>query len=122
MKSAAWARIFWGAALCVSCGLAPIYLTGCDEPKATCADDQCRGTDDKCYGPCVTGAYCTLSPSGNCSTPVAGVYCCAGSGGGGGGGSCTPTGCAAETPWLCGAHCYADPSQAGANHNCIKCP
>ncbi len=58
------------------------------EPS-TCGPGQCRGNDNRCYGPCSQG-NCTTSPSGNCSAPNAGVYCCAGGSSGGGSCHCNP--------------------------------
>jgi hypothetical protein len=105
-----------------------ILCFGCVKEKWTC-DDLIDN------GGCQSGAYCTDTPSGNCSTGVTlpetsehlsnTIYCCFGGstgGGSSGGGGCTPTGCPIDMPWLCGAHCYADPDQAGVNHNCIACP
>lgn len=69
---------------------APSALVGCFNTEK-CKSGQCEGNDGKCYG-CSAGDQCTTNPSGNCSAPVAGVYCCAGTSGGGGGGTayCTP--------------------------------
>lgn len=98
-------------------GLFSTTLVGCDD-LIDCASGQCKGEDGHCYS-CDAGAYCTSYPVGNCSTPVSGIYCCAGSGGGGGGG-CTPTGCPYYAPWKCGGYCYETPPSG--NHACIKCP
>jgi len=80
------------------------------------------GTDGRCWT-CVSAGYAVTNPinNGSCSSSApAGVYCCTGSSGGGS--SCNPTGCPSNAPWLCGGKCYANPDDAGLNHNCRKCP
>jgi hypothetical protein len=80
------------------------------------------GTDGRCWT-CVSAGYAVSNPinNGSCSSSApAGVYCCTGSSGGGS--SCNPTGCPSSAPWLCGGKCYANPEDAGYNHNCRKCP
>lgn len=97
-------------------GVVSTTLVSCEK---TCSSGQCEGTNGHCFS-CSAGSYCTTSPSGNCSNPNNGVYCCTGSGGGGGGGGCTPTGCSSSSPWLCGGLCYA--TVPSGNHSCRKCP
>ena len=103
---------------------ATLLLTGCptldDEPSCT-GGPSCIGSNGDCM---LCQSPDTCNSGTNCSSMVNGVVCCTSGGvsGGGGGGGCTPTGCPTNAPWLCGAHCYADPSQAGVNHNCIACP
>jgi hypothetical protein len=94
-------------------GLLTTSLWSCAK-ESVCVTGQCMGADGDCYS-CAAGSYCTLTPSGNCSSGVNGVYCCTG-----GGGGCTPTGCPSSSPWLCGGLCYASPPSG--NHSCIKCP
>jgi hypothetical protein len=66
-------------------GIVSTTFVGCDL-LVECSSGQCKGTNGHCYS-CSSGSYCTTSPSGNCSTPTGGVYCCTGSGSSGGGGS-----------------------------------
>ena len=77
-------------------------LVGCE--PINCADGELEGNDGSCYS-CSGGAIATYTPSGNCSNPVAGVYCCVG---GGGGTGCQPkTGCPLSAPWKGGdGYCY----------------
>jgi hypothetical protein len=74
-------------------GLLSTTLLGCQK-SSVCGSGEVLGTDGKCYGPCTSGNYATLNPSGNCSSPSAGgVYCCSNggsSGGSGGGAYCNP--------------------------------
>ncbi len=66
-------------------------LVGCFNTEK-CKSGECEGNDGKCYG-CSGADKCTNAPSGNCSSPVAGIYCCTGStssGGTGGTAYCTP--------------------------------
>ncbi len=120
------------AALTLSCSVAliiSIVFTSCT--KKTCSTGYCLGTDNKCYGPCTGGAYCTSSKSGNCSAPSAGgVYCCTASSGGGSGGGCgsqmgccPTTGCG--TGWLGSSTnlCYATSNDChtAGNNTCRQC-
>jgi len=107
-------------------GLLSTTLLGCQK-SSVCGSGEVLGTDGKCYGPCTSGNYATLNPSGNCSSPSAGgVYCCSngGSSGGSGGGAYCNSGntynyssqqcCPNSTPYyypgthgITGAGCYA---------------
>ena len=99
-------------------GILSTTLTGCEPLGKKCKEGSLLGSDDKCYGNCQSGSVATYVAVGNCSAASAGgVYCC---NSGGGGGGCTPTGCAASTPWLCGGLCYA--TVPSGNHSCRKCP
>ena len=108
-------------------GACAAVLVGCKGYE--CPDQTDEVTCGYCSQDAVTSGnphagMCRYCPKGStCSGDVCGsLACVAPGGGGGGGGGCTPTGCSSATPWLCGAYCYADPSQAGANHSCTKCP
>jgi hypothetical protein len=115
------------AVLLVSCAALAI-LPGCDEDP--CPSGKCEGTSGSCLS-CDEGSYCTTSPSGVCSTPVDGVYCCTGSGGGGNDdGSCTTgycyTGvgcCPTNAPWQGGNSCFgtSDECHAAGYSTCYGC-
>jgi len=64
------------------------------------------GTDGSCYT-CSSGDVAVTSPVNNCSTGIAGVYCCNNSSGktsGNSGSKCVPTGCG--TQWDCWGDYY----------------
>ena len=52
-----------------------LFVGGCGVGTVDCSGGQCKGSDGNCYG-CSAGAKCTTRPSGNCSAPKGGVYCC----------------------------------------------
>jgi len=57
-------------------GLLSTTFVGCVK-SSVCATGEVLGNDGKCYGPCPSGFFVTLSPSGNCGSPSAGgAYCC----------------------------------------------
>ena len=59
-------------------GLLSTTLIGCQKASA-CSSGAVMGTDGKCYGPCPSPYYATLTNAGNCGSPSAGgVYCCGG--------------------------------------------
>lgn len=109
-------------------GVAPMVLWGCDDDS--CPPEQCKGSSGGCLS-CDEGSYCTTSPSGTCSTPVDGVYCCIGAGGGGNdNGSCdsgycyTGAGCCPTTaPWQGGNTCFetSDACHQAGYSTCYGC-
>ena len=68
-------------------GIISTTLVGCEK---ICPSGQCEGNNGHCFK-CSAGSYCTTTPTGNCSAPDQGVYCCTGSGGGSGGGGGSTT-------------------------------
>lgn len=122
-----WPKKALAGFLFLSCA-PPLALAGCDEDA--CSEGQCEGDDGSCMS-CESPYFCTTTPSGNCSDPVKGVYCCDGAGGGGNDDGSCPSGycytgvscCPTAAPWQGGNSCFAtsDDCHAAGYSTCYGC-
>jgi hypothetical protein len=88
-------------------------------PTASCATNECLGSDGVCYGPCSGNSYCTTNPGNlNCSSPSAGgVYCCSAPNPGGGTSFCPAGSCYIRSAFICCPSGYLN--YGGAGYGCF---